>query len=59
MDTIPTVPESWESDLDASRADLAAGRIVEGTAMRERLRASIAALEPAKPEDNAPPPLGR
>jgi hypothetical protein len=59
MDTTPTIPQGWERDLDKSRADLTAGRVVDGRAMRERLRASIGAAEPPKPEDKAPSPLHR
>ena len=59
MDTTPIIPEGWERDLDKSRADLAAGRVVDGRAMRERLRASIGTAEPPKPEDKAPSPLHR
>lgn len=36
-----TSPEDWTHALDRSRADLATGRVVDGTGVRARLRESI------------------
>lgn len=46
MDTnLPHPSDAWSQALDESRADLAAGRTVDGGAMRQRLRDSIKRME--------------
>ena len=41
MDAKRTAPKDWTRALDRSRADLAAGRVVDGAGVRGRLRGSI------------------
>lgn len=46
MDTNPPrASDAWSHVLDESRAELAAGRTVDGEAMRQRLRDSIMRME--------------
>lgn len=55
MDTAPTVPEDWAHALERSRADLVAGRVVDGAGVRARLRDSIARMEKAAPNPEPQP----
>ena len=56
MDTNqPRVPNAWTKALEESRADLAAGRTVDGQAMRQRLRDTIKQME-AELEQEQPDP---
>ena len=51
-ETILPPPPSWVEALDRSEAQLAAGQVVDGSAVRQRLRDSIARME-ALPEPDA------
>ena len=41
-------PKAWLDDLDCAEADLAAGRVFDGTAVRQRLRDSIKQMQDAE-----------
>jgi hypothetical protein len=60
MDDTPNspIPAEWAEALERSEAQLAAGQIVSGDAVRKRLRASIARMEARlepNPESAHPP----
>ena len=56
VDTPSTAPHDWLQALDRSRADLAAGRVVDGAAFRSRLRGSLKQMAAAPAPEPQPGP---
>lgn len=56
MDAAPAAPEDWTRALDRSRADLTAGRVVDGAGARARLRGSIERMAAVPTSETQPEP---
>ena len=50
---MPSEPPGWAEALKQARADVAAGRVVEGAVMHNELRASLARAAAQKPKASA------
>lgn len=52
-DAIRDVPQAWLDSLAQGEADLAAGRLVDGTAIKRRLRQTISDMQAAATPDTS------